>query len=204
VYFEPDVVGGPLQPLFGPGVADIEVKAPRGLRGRFPMIHTRYDQEETALSILRRVIWDGGTRADLATIDLLQRKSLVHCVRELVSVPVENRRKMIAIAPMLERYGETERKALLTLLGELSDPPVDHLDTAVAAAIEATPTLASKVAVVASYLNEEAAPEGEDEVEEQPEELELAPSVLEFELVEEEEEEEEEPEADEDPDLEEE
>ena len=166
------------------------------------MIHTRYDEEEAVLSILRRVIWDGGTRADLITIDLLQRKSLVHCLRELVAVPVENRRKMIAIAPMLDRYGETERNALLTLLGQLSSPPVDHLDAAVVAAVEATPTLASKVALVANYLTEEAAPDGEDEVEEEPEELEIAPPDLEFER--EEEEEEEEAEADEDADLEEE
>ena len=55
-YYENDLVGGPVAPLFGPGVRDIEV-SDRGLLTRlFPVNHTNYPHDRRIQSMLRLIL----------------------------------------------------------------------------------------------------------------------------------------------------
>jgi len=122
VYYSSDVVGGPLQPLFGPGIVDIELEPPSGRRGRMPGVHSLYDATPEALGILRRIIWDGGTRAGAETILELRRDSLVRVVRDLVDSPHDVDAALTA-APLLSRLDEGQRHTVAGLVLRLRESP---------------------------------------------------------------------------------
>lgn len=183
VYFDADVVGGPLQRLFGPGILDVSLKRPKGLRGWFPLVHSMYNRDERALSLMRRIIWDGGTRDDPASIRALQRASLQHAVQELKLVDVDQRRGAVHAAPLLRKYGHVEREKILALLAASTDATSDRFEDVVSLAVRNCPTLLTEVIVNTDDLNPSAMPDVDQE--EEPEEQTFSATTIDWEQADE-------------------
>ena len=120
MYFESDPVGGPLQPNFGPGINDIRLRAPKGLRGRMPTVHTIYDEEQAALDELRRVVWDGASRRPVESLTPRKIDTLRQLLGPMLLLNPEERADALATAPTLRRLKTASRQTLR-----------EHLDAAV-------------------------------------------------------------------------
>lgn len=164
-YFETDIVGGPLRSLFGPGISDVELAPPRGIRGKFPMIHTRYDSVESALGVVRGVIWDYGRRADPESLRGAQLLSLLHVVRELTELPPDRHADAVAAAPLLRRYEPEDQQRLCELLAELAGDPLEPIEGRVAAAVADRAALLSHIVIAHELLDADAANDEEPEEE---------------------------------------
>lgn len=192
VYFEADVVGGPLQPLFGPGIVDIVLANPKGLAGRMPKVHSEYTADPDSIAIIRRVVWDGASRAADATLDGWLKASLRHALDELRTAGTTGSalRAVAARARLLDRLTPEQLETVVTSLEELTragstgvDDLVDRLasDKALLGSLRVLDTLvpSSLEGETESMETEERGPEEEEAEaeefapeEEQPEEQE--------------------------------
>lgn len=124
VYFESDVVGGPLRSLFGPGIVDIELARPSGSAGAMPRVHSLYDTDPGSVGVLRRVVWDGGQRDRNASRAAKIRSAAV------VLISVEDHDRELSTSRLFDRLTQEQRSTILAVLGELPDHDIETIERA--------------------------------------------------------------------------